>query len=103
LLPSWGKAAGVVVAVEAKSGETKYASLHDLRRSFGERWASRAMPQVLMELIRHENIETTLRYYVGRNAKTTAKALWDAHRAAAERPVAGFGAILGPTGNYDSR
>ena len=31
-----------------------------LRRSFAERWASRVMPQVLMELMRHETIETTI-------------------------------------------
>ncbi len=39
---------------------------HDLRRSFGERWATRVMPQVLMELMRHESIEATMNYYVGR-------------------------------------
>lgn len=76
-----GKAAGIKVNVEAK-GKVKYASAHDLRRSFGERWAARVMPQVLKELMRHESIETTLRYYVGRNAQTTASVLWDAHRKA---------------------
>ena len=73
-----GKLADVVVNKESD----KYASAHDLRRSFGQRWASRVMPQVLMELMRHESIETTLRYYVGKNAQTTAAVLWDAHRAA---------------------
>ena len=34
------------------------------------------MPQVLKELMRHEDIQTTMRYYVGRNAQTTADALW---------------------------
>ena len=34
----------------------------------------------LMARMRHESIETTLRYYVGRNAQRTAKALWDAYR-----------------------
>ncbi len=60
----------------------KFASAHDLRRSFGERWASRLMPQDLMELMRHESIETTLRFYVGRNAQSTAARLWQAHRQA---------------------
>lgn len=80
-----GKAAGVKVA-ERPKGETvavKYASCHDLRRSFGDRWAARVMPQVLMELMRHESIETTLRYYVGRNAQQTASVLYDAARRAA--------------------
>ena len=36
------------------------------------------MHQVLMERMRHESIQTTLKYYVGRNAETTAAALWAA-------------------------
>ncbi len=75
-----GKAANVKVNTDPRTGAVKYASAHDLRRSFGERWASRIMPQVLMELMRHESIETTLRYYVGRNAHNTAKVLWEAHK-----------------------
>ena len=74
-----GEAAGVKVNTDAK-GRVKYASAQDLRRSFGERWAPRVMPQVLMELMRHESIETTLRYYVGRNAQATADVLWEAHK-----------------------
>jgi integrase len=70
--------------------KVKHASAHDLRHSFGERWATRVMPQVLMELMRHESIDTTLRYYVGRNAQQTASVLWDAHRLA-------VGASLGAT------
>jgi integrase len=68
-----GKAAGV------KVNTAKFASAHDLRRSFGERWASRVMPQVLMELMRHESIDTTMKFYVGRNAYKTADALWESH------------------------
>ena len=74
-----GKAARIIVNVDAK-GKVKHASAHDLRRSFGERWAMEVMPQVLMQIMRHENIETTLKYYVGRNAQTTAKVLWKALR-----------------------
>ena len=29
------------------------------------------MPQTLMELMRHESIETTLKFYVGHNAEKT--------------------------------
>jgi len=76
-----GKEAGVKVQTSEK-GKVKYASAHDLRRSFGERWASRVMPTVLQQLMRHENIETTLRYYVGRNAQATADVLWAAHESA---------------------
>ena len=77
-----GKAAGVKVHTDSKTGKVKYASAHDLRRSFGERWAARIMPTDLMILMRHESIDTTLRYYVGRNAQNTAKTLWEAHKRA---------------------
>ncbi len=74
-----GEKAGVKVKPGATPEETKFASAHDLRRSFGERWASRVMPQVLKELMRHESIDTTMKYYVGRNAQSTAAVLWKAH------------------------
>jgi integrase len=77
-----GRAAGIKVNTDPKTGKVKYASAHDLRRSFGERWAARVMPQVLMELMRHESIDTTMKFYVGRNAEKTADALWAAHEAA---------------------
>jgi len=70
-----GRKAGVIV----DQGRKKFASAHDLRRSFGERWAARLMPQALMELMRHESIDTTLRYYVGRNAKRTSKLMREAY------------------------
>jgi integrase len=66
------------VRVDAK----KTASAHDLRRAFGERWAARLMPAQLMELMRHESIDTTLSYYVGRNAERTAAILWAEDREA---------------------
>ncbi|HEY3395397.1 MAG TPA: site-specific integrase, partial [Lacipirellulaceae bacterium] len=56
----------------------KYASAHDLRRAFGLRWSARVMPAVLQQLMRHESIETTMRYYVGRDADAMADALWEA-------------------------
>lgn len=74
-----GAAAGIRVHVNPKDPDkVKYASAHDLRRAFGERWAARIMPAQLKELMRHESIETTLRYYVGTNAERTADACWDA-------------------------
>jgi integrase len=69
-----GKAANVVVQRSA-AGKVKFASAHDLRRSFGERWAHRILPKELMEVMRHRSIETTMRYYVGRNAKKTGSAM----------------------------
>lgn len=72
-----GKAAGVLVDVQSE----KFASAHDLRRSFGERWASRVMTAVLMQLMRHESIETTMRFYVGQNANAVARQCWEAANA----------------------
>lgn len=63
-----GKAADIVVSV--KGGRTKYASAHDLRRSFGDRWAAKVQSLTLKTLMRHESIETTERYYVTRRAET---------------------------------
>jgi integrase len=63
LIAEIGKAAGVKVA------EDKFASAHDLRRSFGFRWAKIVMPKVLMELMRHRSITTTLKFYVGQFAE----------------------------------
>jgi hypothetical protein len=40
------------------------------------------MPSVLKELMRHANIETTMKYYVGRNAQSTAATLWAAREVA---------------------
>lgn len=73
-----GAAANIVVKKNSKTGKLKYASAQDLRRSFGERWARRVMPVVLKELMRHESIETTLKFYVGVNAKETARVLREA-------------------------
>jgi integrase len=71
----------------------KTASAHDLRRTFGERWAARLMPPQLMELMRHESIDTTLSYYVGRNAERTAAILWDEDRKAVCSPPSSQAAL----------
>lgn len=60
-----GAASGIVVDRKAE----KFASAHDLRRSFGTRWAQRVKkPLVLQKLMRHKSIETTLSYYVDLDA-----------------------------------
>jgi len=40
-----GEEAKVVVHVESATGKVKYASAHDFRRAFGDRWALRVMPR----------------------------------------------------------
>ena len=54
----------------------KFASAHDLRRAFGFRWAMRVMPAVLKDLMRHEDIGTTMKYYVGQDADAMADTIW---------------------------
>ena len=86
-----GKAANVVV--DKKRDKTTFASAHDLRRSFGLRWSRRVMPPVLQELMRHETIQTTMKYYVGQDAQSTAAEL---HRAMGQtEPVEHSGNLLG--------
>jgi integrase len=78
-----GEAAGIVVSRKPK---LKYASAHDLRRAFGTRWAKLVTPAVLKDLMRHRQIETTMKYYVGSEAQDTAQLLRRV-MAAAEHPV----------------
>ena len=85
-----GKKAGVKVDSKQKRNprtgileeRVKYASAHDLRWSFGFRWSRLVMPAQLRELMRHEDIGTTMQYYVGRDAQRTAEAVWDAYEQA---------------------
>jgi integrase len=87
-----GKKAGVVVRVDpANPKRVKYASAHDLRRSFGDRWAKRVMPAELKEMMRHESIETTLRYYVSTNAERTAETCWQRAPGADDAYAKAFG------------
>ena len=87
-----GKKAGVIVRTDpADPKRKKYASAHDLRRSFGSRWSARVMPADLKELMRHESIETTLRYYVGTNAERTAENCWAKMPEARAEYAAAFG------------
>jgi integrase len=56
---------------DRKTGKTEavYASAHDLRRSFGFRWALIVEAIVLRDLMRHASVETTEQFYVGIQAK----------------------------------
>lgn len=63
---------------ESTAGKVKHASAHDLRRAFGFRWSQIIMPADLQQLMRHEDIKTTMEFYVGRNAQSAAKNIWKA-------------------------
>ena len=80
---SWcGKRANVVV------GKNKFASAHDLRRSFGSRWALKVQPFVLKTLMRHSSVTTTERYYITVRADSVADVLYEAEDTGLE-PAAG--------------
>jgi integrase len=78
-----GKAAGIKVKDKGgRGGKPKFATCHDLRRSFGLRWALRVMPVLLKSLMRHSDINTTMQYYVGNNVAEMTRAVWAAYRSA---------------------
>jgi integrase len=93
LVAAIGKKAGIIVnAVDAKT-----ASAHDLRRTFGSRWAKRVMPAVLRKLMRHANVQTTMQYYVDLDVDEMADDLWAKHPATPS-PAADQSNILGNIG-----
>jgi integrase len=63
-------------AAEVATGEEKYATAHDLRRSFATRWAVKVRPLTLQRMLRHSDLSTTLRYYVGLDAADVGAELW---------------------------
>jgi len=70
-----GKKADIVVKVADDSEESdKYASAHDLRRSFGQRMADAGVTrQDLQAIMRHKDYKTTERYYIRHRAEEQAK------------------------------
>ena len=60
-------AIGEAAEIITDEAEGRHATCHDFRRSFGDRWARKVMPADLKELMRHRSIETTMKYYVGRD------------------------------------
>jgi len=63
-------------ASQVSVGGTKHVTAHDLRRTFGNRWALRVHPLVLRMMMRHTAMETTLRYYVDLQLDQVGEALW---------------------------
>ncbi|MDY0169176.1 MAG: site-specific integrase, partial [Thermoguttaceae bacterium] len=75
VVSSIGAKAGIVVDADTR----KTASAHDLRRSFGSRWARKVMPAVLQRLMRHSHISTTMSFYVALDADSIGDDLWAEH------------------------
>lgn len=72
LISEFGRKANVIVDAAAE----RFATCHDFRRTFGNRWATKVTPAVLQQLMRHESIETTMKYYVEIDAENLADALY---------------------------
>lgn len=54
------------IIVDDTKTPPKFASAHDLRRTFAERW--KTLPHVTLKTImRHKDLRTTLKYYAGQN------------------------------------
>ena len=92
---------GTSVHHQGRPEKVTYASARDFRRAFGVRWVARLMPARLMELMRHESIETTLRFYVGTDARATAEAAWAALEDV-QRVLAGPFANSATSGGVDA-
>jgi len=75
VIQSIGKRAGVK-AGKGRGGEIHFASAHDLRRSFGVRWARKVDEDELRRLMRHSSIETTREFYIGSEDDLLAVDVW---------------------------
>lgn len=60
-----------------KVSPTKFASAHDLRRTFGYKWSRIVKPFALQALMRHASIVTTQQFYLGQNAEDASKDIFD--------------------------
>jgi len=74
LIERIGEKSGVIV--DRKGDEVKYASAHDLRRSFGLRWAQKVNQIQLGALMRHSDPKTTATYYIGADASRLLDGIW---------------------------
>lgn len=70
-------AIGAASGVETEPG--RHPTAHDLRRSFGLRWAMMIkQPVILQQLMRHTSIQTTLEYYARADADRWGKEIYAA-------------------------
>lgn len=74
LIQRIGVESGVVVS--RRGDDVKYASAHDLRRSFGLMWAQKVNLIQLCALMRHRDPKTTQTYYLGIDASRLLDGIW---------------------------
>lgn len=71
-----GKAAGIIVkSTGGKKGKPKYASSHDLRRTFATTWHQKLSVSELQKLTRHSDSQTLLSYYADAPTEALAEKL----------------------------
>lgn len=61
-----------IATVAGAEGNSKdgFATLHDLRRNYGSRWAAKVPAQVLRGMMRHSTLQTTLDFYAETESQT---------------------------------
>ncbi len=92
--------AGVITHYSGKDRKPQPGGAQGFRRAFGTRWCRRVLPQVLQQMMRHESIETTMRYYVGITADDLAS---DIYAAYAKFTVPGLSPATSPDTNKEGR
>lgn len=75
IIAAAGEAAGIKVGWNERANKPKYASAHDLRRSFAEYYKDHVSMNELRILMRHKSIATTSRYYLGVEAQALGRRL----------------------------
>lgn len=68
-------------------GSDGLATLHDLRRAFGSRWAAKVPAQVLQRMMRHADIKTTMDFYAEVEGAAVAAIWGPGQEAAGDEPA----------------
>ncbi len=85
ILSAIGKSAKIVVSTNSRfNGLPKYASAHDLRRTFAARWAEVLPESILAAIMRHRSPETTRKHYAIMDAERILHAVEEATRRRGE-------------------
>lgn len=80
ILSTIGKAAGVIVdeGNPITGAGLKYASCHDLRRTFATKLAeSKVEEAIITKIMRHSSADVTRRYYISTRTQSDAGRLWE--------------------------
>ncbi|MES2791729.1 MAG: hypothetical protein V4719_19065 [Planctomycetota bacterium] len=62
-----------------RAAKTHYAGSQDFRRTFGTRWARRVLPVVLQQMMRQQDLATTMKYYIELETEDLAADIYEAY------------------------